>query len=390
MSNKKVRHWIDKQGFNLIRKAIIESIAHNIKGDFLGDNIRLGKAVPYSDGYKSPFVGDILVNFHIVVKIGGIELEKQRTLMESMNTLSFPKLCPSVFGISPINNERYAMILERLINYFSMYSVIYEIKGRNDVSKIAKSLFKRLEKYYSKSITNCSSKKDYINLYVKRIQEKLGEVRKGKFGHLLKYKKIMINGQKFPNSEGILIFLKHLQNKYRLFHFQHLIHGDTHLGNIMIKKLPKRGYSIKLIDPNPDWGCNDYLYDIGKIYHWAEEIGYINYEDRARRNGKNRKVIKTRNHISNGTLYINWHLLKNKKITGIERRRKQFLGILNLYVEHMVNSIKDREAKWRLHLSIASAHAGTLPIVRTKSHFLLTYAQMIEHLKLAKESFNEQ
>lgn len=381
MKHKSSRHWIDKQGFKLIRRAIIKSIAGGIKADYLGDNIRLGTSVPYSDGYKSPYVGDLLVNFHVVVKIGGNELEQQGNLMQQINDLIYPKLCPSVFCVSPISNGRYAMILERLMNFSSLYSIIYEGKHKYNVQELANSLFRRLEKYYSKSSSNCAEKKDYISMYVKRMCEKLKEARKGKYGYLLRFHKIIINDQNVTHPDIILGFLESFAQKYRFFRFQNLIHGDPHLGNIMVRKL-KRGYSFKLIDPNPTWGKCDYLYDIGKIYHWAEELGYINYEDRVRKHEK-RKAIKARGFCSNDTLHITWRLLLYKEVITAERRRKQFLDVLNWWTNQMANIVKDRNVDWRLDLSIASAHAGMLPIVRRKSHFLLTYAKMIEHLELA-------
>ena len=52
-----------------------------------------------------------------------------------------------------------------------------------------------------------------------------------------------------------------------------LQHGDPHLGNIMVRRYG-RGHAVKLIDPNPEVGFTDPLYDAGKLFHWAEPAGW--------------------------------------------------------------------------------------------------------------------
>jgi hypothetical protein len=53
-----------------------------------------------------------------------------------------------------------------------------------------------------------------------------------------------------------------------------LCHGDLHLANVMARRRG-RGFSVRLLDPNPIIGISDPLYDAGKLLHWSEPVGWL-------------------------------------------------------------------------------------------------------------------
>ena len=281
----------DKRRFNLTRKAAIETCARGISGNFLGENLRLKFGERYSDGYKSELVADLQLQVNMIIKHGGSEILQEAEMMRKFNRQR-PKLCPEVYGTYRIEDNVNGLLLEKLAGYTSLYSAIYEGEGENSPDKIrltAQNICRRLEKFYLAHSQKNEASLDFVKLYTDRIQEKLKLAKEKKFGNLLSASQVVVNGLNHERPENVLRFLSNLGERQRVFTGTHLVHGDPHLGNLFARRNPKRGYSIKLIDPNPSWGYSDYLYDIGKLYHWAEEVGFVNYENRAERNQTKRR-----------------------------------------------------------------------------------------------------
>lgn len=386
MTTKINTHIMEKKLFILTRKAVIEACAKGIRGNLIGDNLRINPGIRFSDGYKSPLVARIELNIQMVVKHGGKEILGQAKMMQEVNKQR-PKLFPEVFRTYKIDNNQYGMLLENLTGYSTLYSVIYEgdhgsiVPG--EMTMISKDLFNRLEAHYAENRKKGSS--DFVEIYTKRIREKINDAfKKKRFADILNAKQIIINGEEYENPYSTLHYFESLKKEKRIHKITHLIHGDPHLGNIFIKR-QVRGYSVKLIDPNSDWGYSDYLYDLGKLYHWAEEVGFINYEDHGERANIKRSVIKANSRIKSGSVRINLDLNNTTEITTIQNRRMEFLNQLEKWARHLSREMEDKEAEWRLHLSIASAHAGLFPILKNKAGFLLAYAKTLYHLKQAME-----
>jgi hypothetical protein len=142
-----------------------------------------------------------------------------------------------------------------------------------------------------------------------------------------------------------------------------LVHGDPHLANIMARRRG-RGYSVRLIDPNPKIGISTPFYDYGKLLHWASEVGWAKAEP-ARctctfRSGKT------------------WTLspeLKEYSKSAETRRQHVFDEIHN----NLAPFVMTRDAQALLHIATASSHVGLVSLYNTPKQtvvrrYVLAYA----------------
>jgi len=142
------------------------------------------------------------------------------------------------------------------------------------------------------------------------------------------------------------------------------LHGDPHLGNIFCRLGAKP--KVRFIDPNADACFGDPIYDIGKVLHWIEAVGWAAYKPslcHARlTNSRGKERIKL----------ASW--LSPRTSQAAEQRRqwaeKEFFRIF---------PVTRTEDKARLFISVATAHAG-LALLLAKNRRVAASRFVLAHL----------
>jgi hypothetical protein len=130
-----------------------------------------------------------------------------------------------------------------------------------------------------------------------------------------------------------------------------LQHGDLHLGNVMVRRAGN-GFAVRLIDPNPEIGHTDPLYDLGKLFHFAEPVGWAQVApEYCTSTWRCREDAWALDATHDGV------------DDAVERRRRAFVRLLNSRVGRLLDGENGGEE--RLPIAIASAHIG-LAALKTK------------------------
>jgi uncharacterized protein YeaO (DUF488 family) len=148
-----------------------------------------------------------------------------------------------------------------------------------------------------------------------------------------------------------------------------LVHGDPHFGNIMVRKNGKYGYRVRLIDPNPEIGFSQPLYDLGKLLHWAEPVGWAQI-----------KPSLCRARWSGSAKGSNWTLNSwVGDVSASAEKRRSFAKMEILRFAEEYRAIYGNSFNAVLILASASAHLGLAALLRSRNEqparrFVLAFA----------------
>lgn len=174
-------------------------------------------------------------------------------------------------------------------------------------------------------------KEDTTNLiedvFFNRAKNRLGEMRglSPIFKRVLDTKKIILNGKEYDHILPVLNRLEHDENLKRVLHPPYLsyIHGDLHLGNILVDKGDP--HKFILIDPRGRvYGGGvggDYAYDLGKVWHSLNGLYDFIHE--------NRFMIQYS--MDGGTLKAELDVLEKEKIEIYKAILEKIPGLLQKY-----------------------------------------------------------
>jgi hypothetical protein len=124
----------------------------------------------------------------------------------------------------------------------------------------------------------------------------------------------------------------------------------------MLRRRGPNGFSVRLIDPNPTVGFSHPLYDVGKLLHWTESVGWIKY---------GRDLKKKSCNASWRTGPGGWRL--NARITPLSEAAERRRIFVEEKVRHFAGTYrKDYGPRFdaMLALSTASAHVGLAALYR--------------------------
>ena len=269
-------------------------------------------------------------------------------MIDAVNEVRPPRIFPLVIEIAPLPGSKALLMMEHLQSHATLLDTVFQtsISGEH------------LQRICGKVVSALST--------IGRVgEERKRQFRRGqqagnfadrldaKFGEVLRidpYVKPVL--RRAGTVMGVRCrAVGQILRKARRFlaksqHADRFQHGDPHLGNIMVRQYFKRGYGVKLIDPNPGVGFTDPLYDIGKLYHWAEPVGWARVRpdvchSRWRSNAHS-WTLQASHNVPNGSA---------------EKRRKLLLACIEKAVAPLMDS-GDVTANQRLDLAIAAAHIG--------------------------------
>ncbi len=254
--------------------------------------VRLRAFERYGGGLKSPLVGGLSIHLGLTLKLGDRELDDMMPLFEAANDAGLAtkglrqQVFPACHIVLPLESdaERRLAVMDHLRSYASLFDVV--AKRAADLEALSRAVHRatrlldvvhELPKSLVGQRTSAPG-----DLYFARLRTKLEDL--SRYSWVARARTAGINltplGEGSPTDTVQLPGLDGLLDDLEA----HLppgpdgaavvLHGDPHLANIMLRKNGS-GFSVRLIDPNPAWGVGDYLYDVGKAFHFAGEVGMV-------------------------------------------------------------------------------------------------------------------
>lgn len=323
---------------------------------FMASCLRIEGFQPFGGGLKADLVGGLTLSLQTVLKLGTAELDQHRQLMEAVNRLS-PRTFPEVLDIVRLGPDRRLMLMEQLRGYETLLQWVYHRPtSRRDLERIVAKTVRSLSNWYRmlpgdhRALPGIVRQQDP---YGQRLGDKLKSCieQDPELAEIYRYPGEVM-GREIPPLGELLPCLEEWLGRIMPEISPILVHGDIHLGNIMIRRFGK-GLGIRFIDPNPLVGYSDALYDYGKLLHFAEPVGWAHVAPERCRATWEPAVCRG-----------SWKL--DAELNGVpeaaERRRHFLARIIRMQID-ATEWMRTLEADSRLELARASAHVGMAGIL---------------------------
>ena len=329
--------------------AIRDLLRRGLAEDVQRACVRVGAFTEFGGGLKADLVGGLRIDVNAAIKLGNGELELHRSLMASVNRIR-PHTFPAVLSLVRLSGDRQLMLMEQLLGHDTLLDLVYRkpsargdlermldkvIEGVRAVRRIARADQRMLRRLPRTADPYTARLRDRIERIVAAdpdlaiVAERPGEAM----------------GQPIAPLGQVLDDLARFVPEALRNAPSVPCHGDLHLGNVMARKRG-RGFSVRLIDPNPAIGVTDPLYDAGKLLHWAEPVGWARVApERCRA-----RLRVPRNGWSLSAELCDVSTAAEARRAYLERRIHQRLARLG--------RPGDVTRAARLHVAIASAHIG--------------------------------
>ncbi|MEX2499527.1 MAG: phosphotransferase [Wenzhouxiangellaceae bacterium] len=342
-------------------------LGRGLSESFMRQCVRIGEFQTYAGGLKADLVGGLTLNLNAVIKLGGEEIDAHARLMNAVNARrerTFVEVLESV----ELPHDRWLLLMADLKNHSTLFDLVYHKKTP------ARLLERAIDKTFQ-GLRACHELKPDSGLkfpvttdpFTPRIRPKLVEaVRNDPALAPMLDNPGTVRGLPCPPLNKLLADLEHWLHETMPHAPGVLVHGDPHLRNVMARQYGN-GLAVRFIDPNPDFGYTDPVYDLGKLLHFAEPVGWalVNPElcgaDWQPRSGQ-------------------WLLsasLNNAPVHA-ERRRAMIEREIRWHIVSLACA-RAPAFEARLHVARASAHLGLLslfggPEAAEASRFVLAHA----------------
>lgn len=353
---------------DFLLRTLREWLTAGVSASNLASSVRINDFRPYSGGLKAKSVGELSLDLKVTIKVGPGELIGHKAMMNHINqcnealksgtgTLLQDRIFPEVMCVeqlpqdAPDGTPQYLMLMQSLAGYHSLEDILYE---RNDPPEddLRHQLDVVLEMLgvihgIRAGDVNLPAVKTTPSPFQKRISgyleryytaDPLLAVMRSKSGRL--------NGKPCPPLGELLKRIDWPKDRRNGLS---LVHGDAHLGNIMLRR---RGpnLSVRLIDPNPEIGYSLPLYDYGKLYHFADPVGW------ARRKKQ----------------YCSADFACRANRWSLDFGTQGFPGQIEAKREQLVHHLNDR---------LSSVGSADLAIARASAHVALAVAMANDHTR---------
>jgi hypothetical protein len=347
-----------KNASKWITDAARTEVVKKLMEDQCARNIAVGASAALKGGLQSDAVLRLRIDVHLVAKVAGGELQTHAKYLSFVNSM-VPRMFPEVLGIVALDNGRYALLMEDIVNRESGLDLVFRRPTKTkDLVKLTESAFVELEKLHGIPCEKISPELKSItlrDLYAPRLYKKFKEITEldSRLDYLWDLP-CEVFGYECPPLKETLGRIESWVDSQLIDVDPTLLHGDPHLGNIFYQA----GSSgrVRFIDPNPDAAYGDPIYDFGKLLHWIEPVGWAAYNV-----GLCRSRIKVDRHRNKVKLSA-W--LSPEISQAAERRRSQ---IEKSFYES--ERFVDKRAQARLALSVAIAHSGLGRLLAQKKQF---------------------
>jgi hypothetical protein len=336
--------------------AVRALLRRGLPDDFVRACVRVGAFEAFGGGYKSELVGGLRIDVNAAMKLGGEELDRHVLLMERVNKTR-PRTFPSVQAVVPLDRGRRLLFMEQLMSHTTLLDLVYRRRTAvSDLDRILDNAFvgvravRRTTREQAPALRKIPRTSDP---YGKRLRTKLETITTidpelaplwERAGSVL--------GEKVPPLTPLLACLDAWLGSALPAAPKMLCHGDLHLGNVMARRRG-RGFSVRMIDPNPEIGITDPLYDAGKLLHFAEPVGWAAIDP-----AHCRATLRLRAKSYSLTPRL------SPSSASAERRRASFEALLR---ERLMSvRRKDETRAPRLEVATAAAHVGLAALLSEK------------------------
>lgn len=342
---------------------------------FMRSCVRIGGFEPFSGGFRADLVGGLTIHVNAVLKLGGEELDRHQSFMRAVNGVR-PQTFPDVLELVPLPDNKRLMLMEQLRGYGTVFDWIYAREtGLDDLGKVLGKAIEAVAALHTLAPGDprapaCRSTPDP---YSGRFDNRLAIIL-AKMPELatIMERPGMVMGVPCPPISMLLARVKEwLAGPGRPTKLV-LVHGDPHLRNTMVRRYG-RGLKVRLIDPNPDIGFTDPLYDFGKLLHMASTVGYADV-----------MPALCSSDWSTGTDTEGWRLdaRLTDPPTAVEERRRQVERRIGEVVERTLSATGESVAA-RTLIALASAHISLVATLAVNGSGVLArfgLAQTLEPL----------
>jgi len=349
--------------------AVRALLRRGLPDDFVKACVRVGAFEAFGGGYKSELVGGLRIDVNAAMKLGGPELDRHVLLMERVNRTR-ERTFPSVQAVVKLTGGRRLLFMEQLLGHTTLLDLVYRRRtSMADLDKILSHVFvgvravRRTHREQARALARLPRTTDP---YGPRLRAKLGAILAGdRELRVLRKKPGTVLGENVPPLDPLLDALDAWLPRALSGAPRTLCHGDLHLGNVMARRRG-RGFSVRMIDPNPDVGITDPLYDAGKLLHFAEPVGWATIDP-----AHCRATLR----VTKRGYRLEPRLAPSS--AAAERRRASF----ELSVRDRLGAARRRDPtrSARLELATAAAHVGLAALLTDKKdagarRFVLAYA----------------
>lgn len=324
----------------LLRKGLSEQ--------FLRSCVRISGYEPFAGGFKSQLVGGLRIDVRAALKLGDRELELTSDLVACVNRLR-PRTFAGVQALVDLGDSRRLAFMEELTGYETLLDRTYRRSTtRRDLSRILAKVFagaRAIGRAGRQTQNDLRGLPTNRLVYVPRLRERFEKtLREDRGLRAIRTRQTVAAGESLPPLDHVLAEAERWERDVLAETPRVLAHGDLHLGNIMTRRRG-RGFSVRLIDPNPMVGFTDAMFDAGKLLHWAEPVGWAVVAPEA----CSAPLAEMRDSVRLDPL-----------IAGVSGRAEQ----RRTWVEADIRRLLERMA-WpdpaqtaRIELSVAAAHVG--------------------------------
>jgi Phosphotransferase enzyme family len=337
---------------NDIRRAVKDMMLERMSEQFIASCVRTQEFQAWGGGYKSELVGRLKLSVVAGLKLGGPELHRDAAIMREINAAG-ASICIEPLHVTDIHNGKSILLMEGLEKHCSLLDVVYfqpvlgAVQDRL-VKRIVNGLA-QIRKVLPATLAEANVPIT-VDPYSDRLRSKvlgtLAEVEE-LGGDSLLSQPGLLDGKKCPPVADLVHDACTWLTSNTKAIQPVLAHGDLHMKNILVRRRGG-GYSFRFIDPNGEIGFTDALYDVGKLLHWAEKLGWSQ---------ANKDVCKVK--WSPAGRNKLWRLTAGigPSSQAAEHRRQRLKSSILRLTEPLW---EEPNARPRLHLSVASAHAGLL------------------------------
>lgn len=345
--------------------------AKGLSPSFIRSCLRIGYFEKLGGGLKSSLVGRMTVHVAAVVKRGDAEIPLHEKLMRAANAKK-ASLFSEILGTMKLGDSDYLMLMEDLRKHESLMDRVYS--GKRSEDELSRVINKTLEGLRiindldPAAVSDTKTLKENKIIFTSRLRSKIKDIITidPKLKPMMSSKGFVMQKECRPLNELLDSTEAWEKNPSRVV-ARVVVHGDPHLLNVMFRRYGK-GYRVRFIDPNPMLGLVDPAYDVGKLLHFAEAVGW------AKREPSVCRASFSAPYRTSGWRLNGW---SNGVAPRIEDNRAWFEKHLR---EKIAKTDLASHGEWprRLALARASAHIGLAAIIYSDNQiagrFVLAHA----------------
>lgn len=372
---------IPEEIFALVVEAVRKVLQRGLPERTVRSNVRLEGFERYGGGMKSPLVGGLSVRLELALKIGDRELDGLVSLFRAANA-GCDRVFPEIHRLieMPGDDGRRILVMDHLRGYRPLWWTVFQAgTPPRLVERAAGRCLEQIDRVHALGAKSTSTVRSTSRkLYFDRLRAKAKELARRPWFEEACEKGLFLQGSRGwleapPVDEliaGLEEGLRPVPQKAEV-----VLHGDPHLGNLMVRRYGN-GFAARLIDPNPSWGVGDYLYDVGKCFHFADDCGPA-------RLWPDRVVLALRRH--RGRPALARPRFEPQLGTALRRRQDALARTLRAWRDRRAESVQEAGESPRWHLAVATATLVTATAVGSAASERALAHCALSHLVQARD-----